>query len=52
MKTICAWCLKLLNGNPGAKIVSHGICPCCAKQVRGQMKQSTGKNIFLLAEPK
>jgi hypothetical protein len=31
MKTICAWCGKLLRDGHGP--VSHGICETCAKKV-------------------
>ena len=33
MRAVCAWCgATLANGDPTDPVVSHGICPSCARQ--------------------
>jgi hypothetical protein len=33
MRAVCAWCGKtLVNGDPADPMVSHGICPSCARR--------------------
>lgn len=29
IKTVCAWCEKLLNGDGSSPTISHGICSDC-----------------------
>jgi hypothetical protein len=35
IKTICAWCSRLLKDGP-AHPVSHGVCPECFRKVMGE----------------
>jgi len=39
MKTICAWCQKLLRGSPDDKITSHTICEKCEKKENEKLEK-------------
>lgn len=43
MKTICAWCGKLLK--PGDGPTSHGICPECFKSQTDEIIRFTSKDL-------
>jgi NMD protein affecting ribosome stability and mRNA decay len=40
-RVVCAWCGKLMSGNPAATEVSHGICQTCYAE---EMKKLTLPN--------
>ncbi len=43
MKTICAWCGKLIKaGSDSLGRVSHGICKSCAVVVEDELKYARG----------
>ena len=37
MKTVCAWCGKILSGD-GKEPISHGMCKDCAAKMLKQME--------------
>lgn len=45
IKTICAWCGKLIKDGPTDKDgkVSHGICPECAEKVTKNLPKEKKK---------
>lgn len=34
MKVVCGWCGKHLKGDEQDELISHGICPECAAEMR------------------
>ncbi|HUI91661.1 MAG TPA: hypothetical protein VLX68_05360 [Chitinivibrionales bacterium] len=56
MKTVCAWCGKLLddsdNGrDSGGKPISHGICPDCARRLLLTQARPLRRFLNRFAEP-
>ena len=50
MKTVCAWCRKLISGDPDARKISHGICSSCEKKINDEMDSKnalSGKEVSL-----
>ena len=45
MKTVCAWCNKVMkDGEPDPRgLVSHGVCEDCKEMVRKEMEDLHGK---------
>jgi hypothetical protein len=41
-RVVCAWCGAHMAGNPNAQIISHGICPGCARDVIEEDKRLRG----------
>jgi hypothetical protein len=52
LTTVCAWCRRIKDNDldrwtdsrlisPGTALVSHGICPRCARQVKDEVKHES-----------
>lgn len=39
MKTVCAWCGKLLKGSPDDPVASHGLCEECEKKENEKLEK-------------
>jgi hypothetical protein len=38
IKTVCAWCGVHLSGPERSTVISHGMCPECAKAVEAEIE--------------